>query len=73
MAEGLEPGDVVTVDFEYDPDDSEPDNNLLTKSQRIFIKLELLRRACFLVVQTAFRLIGRQSTKKLEKPYFPGE
>jgi hypothetical protein len=26
----------------------EPDNNLLTKSQRIFIKLERLRRACFL-------------------------
>jgi hypothetical protein len=48
MAEGLEPGDVVTVDFEYDPDDSKPDNNLLTKSQRIFIKLERLRRACFL-------------------------
>jgi hypothetical protein len=44
MAEGLEPGDVVTVDF----DDSEPNNNLLTKSQRIFIKLERARRACFL-------------------------
>ena len=36
MAEGLEPGDVVTVDFEYDLDDSAPDNNLLTKKPAYF-------------------------------------
>jgi hypothetical protein len=36
MAEGLEPGDVVTVDFEYDPDDSRAEQQPINQKPAYF-------------------------------------